>query len=53
MNICTKHYDTYVAGNITEKGLKDLKSQRIREFTMRLYFQVTSEETPIKSHGYD
>lgn len=47
-------YNTTLAPKAwVKRGWKDCKSQRIREFAVRLYVLVVSEATPIKSHQHD
>lgn len=38
------------SGISAEKEIKDIKNQKIREFTVKLCFLQIPEVTPIKSH---
>ena len=48
-----KHSLLWVWRTLWKRGLKDGKSQRIREFPMRLCLLVRTETTSTKSHYYD
>ena len=48
-----KTIPTPKAQEIVHKRWKDCKSQKAREFAVRLYLLVISEATPIKSHQHD
>lgn len=51
MDIYRKESYTRGSGNIKEEGEKECKSQRIRDFAVRLCLRVTSEATRIKSYS--
>lgn len=40
-------------GTLSKRRQKDYKSQKVREFAVRLCFLVTSEATPLMSHQHD